>query len=113
MDELDLFVVRGLRRLFEVQLAADRDTEHRVSAALALRHQRFEDLLRRHADPLCCVHPVQVVLVNLIFCCAVWNFRRVEQAHHVGFCHLEAPLSGPLYLISAFLARSKTRAHDL
>ena len=113
MNELDFFVVGRLGRFFQVQLTADRDAEHGIAAALALRDERFEDLLRRHADALGGVHPVQVVLVNLIFCCAVGNFRRVKQAHHVGFCHLEAPLSGPLYLISAFLARSKTRAHDL
>ena len=66
-----------------------------------------------HADALGGVHAVQVVFVDRVFRCAVWNFRRVEQAHHVGFCHLEAPLSRPLYLISMRLARCKTHAHDL
>ena len=89
MDELDLFVVRGLRRLFEVQLAADRDAEHRISAALALRHQRFEDLLRRHADALGCMHAVEVIFVDCVLFRPVRDLRCVQQAHHIGFCHLK------------------------
>ena len=89
MNELDFFVVGRLGRFFQVQLTADRDAEHGITAALALRNERFEDLLRRHADALGRMHAVEVIFVDCVLFRPVRDLRCVQQAHHIGFCHLK------------------------
>ena len=51
--------------------------------AIAARHQRLEDLLRRHADLLRHARRAQVVLVHGVFAQFVVNARSIQNARRV------------------------------
>ena len=78
MDQLDLFILRGLRGFFEVQLAADRNAEDKIALLFASGDERLENLLRRLTNPFGGMKTAEIIFVIRIFARLIRKFCRVQ-----------------------------------
>ena len=86
-DQLDFLVAAGRRQSFQIEFRIGRNAGHQHAVAVAARHQRFEDLLRRHADLLGDTRCAEVVLVHFVFAQLVANGGGIQHARGVRLGH--------------------------
>ena len=86
--QFHIFVTCGLCRFFQIQLAADRNTEDMDTGLGTPGNQRLEDLLRRHMDGMGRVKTVQIIFVKVIKMLPAGDLCLLHQPDCIGFrCH--------------------------